>query len=242
MNVSLFRTSVVRSLAPFGVAARSLAVLLFVFASFSMAGCEKKVVGECSEDQPCQAFASCVDGECIVKKCSTSTDCGMEAHCDNGECVEGCQRDSDCYPGDECGSEGNCKAEGCQITSVDCEFGQYCDPSSGECYNASGLLCSQCSTSGDCGDGNVCIPWGSYGSYCGQQCSYDEDCPAGYMCLGLRDEFGSVVTTQCTTYCWLYGDSDDSMDGPPPPGLLADQRIVVDLFDGLPPECPAEMQ
>ena len=210
----------------------------------ALLGCETKVVGECSEDVPCQDFASCVDGECIIKKCSTDTDCGMEAHCDGGECAEGCKRDDDCYPGDACGPEGNCVTEGCRLTSVDCEFGQYCDPSSGDCYNASGLLCSQCSTNGDCGrNGNVCIPWGSFGSYCGLQCSYDEDCPAGYMCLGLRDEFGDVVTTQCTTYCWLY-NTDDDPGGPPPPSLemMADQGVVVDQYDGQPLECPAEAQ
>ncbi|HCH64900.1 MAG: hypothetical protein CL927_16990 [Deltaproteobacteria bacterium] len=220
-----------------------LAPLLFLFVVLT--GCDKKVVGECSEDIPCQDFASCVEGQCIVKKCSTNADCGMEAHCAGGQCAEGCKRNDDCYPGDECGAEGNCVQEGCRITSVDCEFGQYCDPNSGDCYNASGLLCSQCSTSGDCGgDGNVCIPWGSYGSYCGLQCSYDEDCPAGYMCLGLRDEFGSVVTTQCTTYCWLYGNSDEATGGPPPPDLQvqADQRVVVDQFDGQPLECASEVR
>lgn len=208
-------------------------------------GCEKKVVGECSEDQPCDAFATCVDGECLLKKCSTAADCGMEAHCDNGECAEGCKVDSDCYPGDSCGAEGNCRTADCRETSVDCSFGQYCDVSTGDCYNATGVLCSTCSDNADCGgNGNYCINFGANGRYCGTECSYDSDCPAGYMCLGLRDEFGNVFTTQCATYCWLYADD---LEGPPPPdaaghadGLPA-QQLVIDAYDGIPVnECISE--
>jgi hypothetical protein len=216
-----------------------------VLATFTL-GCNQKVVGECDEETPCPGFSSCVDGECIVRKCSTSADCGMEAFCDNGECAVGCSANSDCYPGDACNSEGACVTAGCRETSVDCEFGQYCDPNSGDCYNASGLLCSQCGDNGDCGgDGNQCINFGSYGSYCGATCSYDSDCPAGYMCLGLRDEFGNIVTTQCITYCWLY-IGQDAPEGPPSPSeaqALLDQRPMVDLYDGVPlDECPAEVQ
>ena len=213
-------------------------------------GCNPKVVGECDEETPCPGFSSCVEGECIVRKCSTSEDCGMEAFCDDGECAVGCDNNSDCYPGDECKKQGDgessCVEAGCRETSVDCEFGEYCDANSGDCYNASGLLCSTCSGNGDCGgDGNECINFGSNGRYCGTTCSYDTDCPAGYMCLGLRDEFGNIVTTQCTTYCWLYVGQDD-LDGPPPPPTaegLMDQNPVVNLYDGVPlDECPEELR
>ena len=225
---------------------RSSLLAWVALTAFSSMGCDKKVVGECSEDIPCEGFASCVDGECILRKCSTNADCGMEAHCNGGECAVGCKVDSDCYPGDACGAEGQCQTARCRETSVDCEFGQYCDPSTGDCYNATGLLCSQCGDNGDCGgNGNICINWGSNGSYCGIECSYDADCPAGYMCLGLRDEFGNIFSTQCTTYCWLY--SDEGADGPPPPegmhGLsVPEQTQMVDLYDGAPLECPAELR
>jgi hypothetical protein len=65
------------------------------------------------------------------------------------------------------------------------------------------------------------------------------------MCLGLRDEFGNIVTTQCITYCWLY-IGQDAPEGPPSPSeaqALLDQRPMVDLYDGVPlDECPAEVQ
>jgi hypothetical protein len=117
--------------------------------------------------------------------------------------------------------------------------------STGDCYNATGVLCSTCSDNADCGgNGNYCINFGANGRYCGTECSYDSDCPAGYMCLGLRDEFGNVFTTQCATYCWLYADEPE---GPPPPNGqgLSDggipQQAVIDAYDGVSvEECSSE--
>lgn len=208
---------------------RSGAALLVL--GLGLGGCEKKVVGECSEDIPCQAFATCVDGECLLRKCSTNADCGMEAHCDAGECAEGCKLDADCYPGDEC-NEGTCRKAPCRETSVDCGFGQFCDVSTGECYDASGVYCHSCSDDADCGgNGNYCINFGANGRYCGAECSYDSDCPSGFSCIGLLDEFGNVFTTQCLTYCWLYSD-DSSVDVPAPMSAADLGPAWVEMGDG----------
>lgn len=208
-----------------------------------LVGCEKKVVGDCSEDQPCEGFATCVEGECILKKCSVNQDCGMEAHCADGECAEGCQVDTDCYPGDACGAEGNCVTARCRETSVDCGFGEFCDVSTGDCYQGSGVYCSTCQDDADCGgNGNLCLNFGANGRFCGTECQYETDCPSGFTCLGIRDEFGNIFTNQCATYCWLYTDDPA---GPPPPNTSADSLGLmpeINQFDGVPSECPAEVQ
>ncbi len=197
-----------------GVRARGGALLarspaLGLALALGLLGCKESKVYECSETEPCPGFSTCREGVCEAKRCGTSADCGMEAWCDGGECVEGCQGDKDCYPGDFCDA-GACKAGGCRNTSLDCDFNEFCDVATGECYEAAGYYCQPCdgnSTDPDqCGnEDNVCLNLGGgYGSFCGVKCDTEADCPAAYTCIPVTDNFGNVFTQQCVTYCWLY--------------------------------------
>ncbi len=183
----------------------------------SLAGCANKdAVQECSETEPCDDFANCVDGRCERRMCSTSADCGMEAFCaSDGRCEGGCQGADDCYPGDVC-AEGQCVSGGCRSTSLDCGFNEFCDTTTGDCYEAGGYYCEPCTQESDCGgNGNLCLNLGGgYGSFCGVTCESEGDCPSGYTCNPIGDEFGNVFTYQCITYCWLY---IDDAEGPPGP-------------------------
>ena len=195
-----------------------------------LGACGSKAVGECSEEEPCPGFESCVDGTCVAKSCSADSFCGMEAYCDVGECVGGCNSQDDCYPGDSC-AEGQCRSGGCRSTALDCGFNEYCDIATGECYPAPGYACRPCdggSTDPDqCGnEENLCLNLGGgYGSFCGIQCDSEADCPGGYTCIPIGDEFGTVYTQQCITYCWLYLEDDSaSRVSAPPPNMLTVPR------------------
>lgn len=180
-----------------------------------LAGCAQESA-ECSDTTPCTGFGqSCVEGVCKSRACSSSADCGMEAHCLDGECEAGCAVESDCYPGDTC-TDGACTAKACRTTTLDCDFKEFCDVASGDCYEASGYYCGDCRDDNDCGgNGNRCLSFGQYGSFCGVTCERSADCPAGFDCIPVQDG-GQVVTNQCITYCWVYITDDAS--GPPAPG------------------------
>ena len=40
---------------------------------------------------------------------------------------------------------------------------------------------------------------------CGVNCN-DRECPSGFDCLSIRDDFGNITSFQCITYCPLYED------------------------------------
>lgn len=47
----------------------------------------------------------------------------------------------------------------------------------------SSALCNPCAKDSECGVGNECVSLGDQGSYCGQKCGSDIDCPADYVCM-----------------------------------------------------------
>lgn len=196
---------------------RLRALLLALFAALSLSACNNDKPAECSQNTPCGAFASCVDGQCVAKSCGTSTDCGMQSFCDAGECQPGCQSGEDCYPDEVCDpNTATCAAAACRSTTLDCGFGEFCDPAAGDCYEASGYYCSDCRDDDDCGgNGNLCFGFGSNGNFCGVTCDSQLDCPSGYDCVPATDGNGNVVSNQCITYCWLY--ITDGADGPAAP-------------------------
>lgn len=198
----------------------SLLPLLLTAVLAVLTGCQQEV-GECSETVPCGAFETCVDGTCQAKSCSSSIDCGMKSYCEVGECKGGCQSNDDCYPGQVCDLEngskgvGSCVEGACRDTSLDCGFGEFCDPASGDCYPASGYYCSDCRDDDDCGgNGNLCLGFGANGNFCGVTCDTTSDCPAGYDCVPVSDGNGNIITNQCLTYCWLYITDSRGPDAP----------------------------
>lgn len=193
---------------PLWAPARSVALLSLVLGACG----GSKVEGQCSEDTPCDDFATCVDGECVRNLCSVNADCGMEAYCaGDGRCTGGCQSGDDCYPGDTCNlGDNRCVAGGCRSTTLDCGFNEFCDPAVGDCYDAGGTYCEPCTNDNECGgDGDLCLNLGGgYGRFCGAECASESDCPGGYTCIPISDEFGQVFTYQCITYCWLFIDDE----------------------------------
>jgi len=176
---------------------------------------------ECSESLACEFGSVCVEGICLEVPCSTSAQCGMEEFCSDRQCVEGCEVDSDCYPGDQCNTTiAECEAAECRDTQLDCGFKEFCNPANGQCYEVDGYYCKPCVDNGSCGgddSGNLCLNFGGGYKYCGVECESDRDCPAGFGCLPIGDFNGNIYSFQCATYCWLYGDDERSTAAPPPP-------------------------
>lgn len=173
------------------------------FLLMMLLGCPADVA-ECSEEEPCPFGSLCVEGVCEAQTCATSSQCGIEQFCDGSTCVDGCETHDDCRFGDLCDADAQtCITAECTDTKLDCGFGEFCNPG-GECYEAGGYFCAECSDDSDCGgNGNMCLN----GGYCGATCDSDNDCPGGYDCLPVVDFNGNVVSNQCFTYCWLYGEN-----------------------------------
>jgi hypothetical protein len=172
---------------------------------------------ECTQDTPCPNIGDvCVDGTCQEFRCANSTQCPMESHCDAGNCLPGCTEEEDCYPGYTCDLEQNkCVQDACTSTTTDCGFKQFCNVATGECYDAGGQYCKWCESETqeqDCGAHNFCL-----NHYCGVDCSHGEQCPAGFQCLPIGDNYGSIVGYQCFTYCWLFTDYSSGAAAPPTP-------------------------
>ena len=193
-----------------------LASLLF-FAVGLLVGCGDKAV-ECTEALPCGFGEVCVEGVCSARSCATSSDCSMESYCNKGACTTGCGEDSDCYPGDACDSATQtCVSAGCRSSTLDCDFGQFCNTVTGECYDASGYYCLECLEDDDCGgNGNLCLSLGGGQNFCGVTCDQESDCPAAYTCLEVSSG-GGGFTKQCLTLCGLY-ITDDSRRSSTAPG------------------------
>lgn len=166
-------------------------------------GCPRGEQGgsECAAERPCGWGETCVNGYCTGGLCATSAQCPIESYCEDGACEAGCRADSDCGPGKVCDvAEAACVANACQDTQVDCGFAEYCDTTTGTCFDAGEQFCRPCEVDATCGEGNVC-----YANFCGVDCN-DRECPSGFDCLPLYDGFGNIQTFQCITYCALFQD------------------------------------
>ncbi len=163
--------------------------------------CGQSRVNECDIDTPCEFGQTCIEGQCESAVCATSAQCRMEEHCKNQRCTPGCADDSDCLTGDVCEEQfGTCKAERCESTEVDCSYREFCDTTTGQCYDAGEQYCKPCDRDDQCGEGNEC-----WNHHCGVDCSTNP-CPAGFECIDFTDDFGNVTAQQCLTYCWLFQD------------------------------------
>ena len=155
------------------------AVLLFV----GLACLEKpSLLLPCGSSTDCEDGQACgQDNACIDAGCLSSADCGIDQFCSPGyQCKEGCTEDGDCIAGQAC-NEGSkqCEAYGCRDTHLDCDLGEYCEPSTGECYLSDEGHCASC----DMGDPNSCGPEGGCTAHDdGSECWEDGDCPNGQTC------------------------------------------------------------
>ncbi len=199
-----------------------------------LVGCDEGP--ECAEDSPCPFGSVCVEGTCEARYCATSAQCEMQQYCADGVCTEGCADDGDCYPGETCDIElAECVPQGCSDTQRDCAYKEFCDTSSGECFQASGYYCQECGGDADCGgNDNTC-----YGGYCAPTCSTDEDCPAAFTCVPFVDLSGNIQYYGCYTYCWLFEDGDYSEIEAERSAAVA---VPLDELLGIPECLPADAE
>lgn len=163
------------------VTATVFAALLSVFATACVGGAAKtecSSITDCDEKQICSDEGVCEDVDCV-----TSEDCDLGEYCsDDNECEDGCSEDSDCAAGERC-DDNECEPYGCRDTQLDCEYGQYCDPVTGECYDSDFQECTRScdlTVEGSCGS-DYCLATAVNG-----ECNYNyngTDCPAGNDCV-----------------------------------------------------------
>ncbi len=184
--------------------------LLVALLSLTAAACGEK---ECTTSAHCLAGTVCsAAGNCIPVNCNSSVECPIESWCnsDTGECEAGCLNDRDCLPTHTCDAEARaCVEPGCRSTQLDCDYGQFCNTLSGQCYDAGGYYCNTCETKYDCNGGvdgpNWCLRLGgSSNTYCGVDCSAGQQCPRGYGCGRVRTVGNVTVAYQCVAPCWEY--------------------------------------
>ena len=183
-----------------------------LFLSLVLAGC-----GKSNKDGSCTYHSDCADGElcrdstCKAVECKSAEDCGFGRYCDGQFfCQDGCANDKGCAAGETCNAEKHtCKSYGCRSTELDCAYGQYCDTTTGECYEATEPLCKSCdisNTSDECGSSALCF----YTE--GDTCSSNADCEAGYDCV-TRGGTSRCVSAFCLNEC------DPDQDDPCPRGF-----------------------
>jgi len=183
---------------------RYLFALLLALATLPLVACTQ----ECTTPADCgDGFVCTESGTCQEIACTSSLDCPIESWCnDVGQCEAGCLNDRDCLPSSRCDQEQKeCIPQGCRTSALDCEFGQFCNAVSGQCVDAGGFYCNECTTSADCGSSNnVCVGLGGQGTYCGVDCSGGQECPAGYSCGRVRTIGDVTVSFVCIAACWEY--------------------------------------
>lgn len=128
---------------------------------------------------------ACDPGEgCFQDKCAANEDCQSGwcvEHMGEGVCTENCQ--------DECPAGWTCK----QVAGTNPDLVYVC-------VSNYSNLCKPCATTEGCkAAGNVedvCVDYGTAGSFCGGPCEVTDDCPWGFTCSDTQTVDG-VDTRQC---------------------------------------------
>jgi hypothetical protein len=131
------------------------------------------------------AGLACQPGEgCFGDKCEDGKQCDSgwcADHLGEGVCTMACQ--------EECPAGWECK----QVSGLgpDVVF---------LCVSKHANLCRPCAVGADCkslaGVEDVCVDYGTAGSFCGGVCAVDDDCPWGFSCVDGKTVEG-VDTRQC---------------------------------------------
>jgi hypothetical protein len=165
---------------------------------------------DCEEGQACTRDNVCVDASCL-----SSADCGIDQFCGFGfMCRDGCAEDGDCIAGETCNEAVHeCEGYGCRDTHLDCDLGEYCDSSTGECYLSDEGHCASCDREDfqSCGLDGSCTAHDD-----GTECWGDGDCPGGQTCEG--GELSEGIPGNCSLYlCEISCDPEE--DEPCPRGF-----------------------
>ena len=98
-----------------------------------------------------------------------------------------------------------CDVYGCRSTTLDCEYGEFCDTSTGECKQSSGPHCESCdaAASNSCGSNATCYILEADED---DTCTSDRDCEDGWYC----DYLSSATAKNChQDFCLVTCDPDD---------------------------------
>ena len=129
--------------------------------------------------------SSCEAGEgCFLDKCEDNGDCQSGwcvDHLGEGVCSQLCQEE--CPPGWSCQQVAGTEPDVIYI-----------------CISDYTNLCRPCRDGNDCksevGAEDVCVGYGSEGSFCGGACQQSSECPWGFSCQDVETVDG-IVTSQC---------------------------------------------
>jgi hypothetical protein len=128
---------------------------------------------------------NCQPGDgCFMDNCSDNSDClsgWCVEHMGDGICSQFCQ--------EECPQGWSCK----QVAGTDPDLVFVC-------VSDHANLCKPCATSDNCkgvgGADDVCVDYGTEGSFCGGSCLGNEDCPWGFDCAEVNTVDG-IPLMQC---------------------------------------------
>ena len=137
------------------------------------------------DTEPDVPALNCLPGEgCFLDKCTENAQCQSGwcvEHMGEGVCSESCS--------EECPQGWSCK----QVGASDPDLIYVC-------VSNHSNLCKPCSSTDGCkavgGAEDVCVDYGTEGSYCGGGCAADEDCPWGFSCVSAVTVDG-IDTLQC---------------------------------------------
>lgn len=167
--------------------------------------------GACFSNQTCTRDNVCVETNCLNVVCPE----GQVCH--DGMCADGCENV-------QCPRPLACRFGRCinLCDGVRCDNGQVCDPGTGRCV--AGCQCAPCPAMTACQDDGTCIP-----PRCVDvTCDANQYCNDRGACVNRCDEQG--VQCPLGQVCdRMSGRCAEPMpDGPEPPMIRDDQRVVPD--------------
>ena len=178
--------------------------LLLTVGLVGLLGCNNEKAPECVDNGQCPEGNACVQNACEEVSCLTSAECDINQFCNPFyECEGGCETSDDCTAGETC-KDHVCDVYGCRSTNLDCEYGEYCDTSSGECKTSSKPHCESCdaAATSSCGSNATCYIW----EVDDGTCTGDRDCEDGWYC----DNIESATSKNChQDFCVVDCDPDD---------------------------------
>jgi len=157
-----------------------------------------EVIPETASDE--EILLECQPGEgCFLDKCTENADCQSAwcaEHLGAAVCTITCQEE--CPPGWSCRQVAETAPDVVYI-----------------CVSQYSNLCKPCSTSNDCksfgGADDVCVDYGTEGSFCGGACATTDDCPWGFTCKQVETVDG-VLLDQCMADAGVCPCTDKSAD------------------------------
>ncbi|MBO84332.1 MAG: hypothetical protein CL927_03145 [Deltaproteobacteria bacterium] len=189
---------------------------LTLVVSFGLGCSSAKEAVPCANNSDCAVGQACIQEECKPADCLSSAECALGEHCDESyTCTTGCDENTDCLAGQSCISN-TCLEYGCRDTQLDCDYGEFCDPTTSTCYPDEAGTCEDCDPSTDANcfaiyEQGPCSSTGSCptGQECyisqyddSRVCRDDSDCARDETCIGLNTGSGTEGPYCSTLTCF----------------------------------------